>query len=79
MNANHPMDKPTLILLKPYTLKEMCVLYGVCRFTFRKWLKPFENQIGEKQGIYFSINQVKIIFDKLGYPSMYDPSENKAA
>jgi hypothetical protein len=72
MNTTNPVDKHSFISLRPYTLKELCALYGVCRYTFNKWLKPFEKEIGVRQGFYYSILQVKIIFDKLGYPSMYD-------
>jgi hypothetical protein len=72
MNTTSPMDKHSFIQLKPYTLKELCALYGVCRLTFRKWLKPFEKEIGVRHGMYYSILQVRVIFDKLGYPSMYD-------
>lgn len=72
MSTTNPMDKPSFILLRPYTLKELCALYGVCRYTFNKWLKPFENEIGVRQGFYYSIHQVKVIFDKLGYPTIYD-------
>ena len=37
-----------------------------------RWLKPFEEQIGERQGRYYNINQVKIIIGKLGMPGGYE-------
>ncbi|MDB5274462.1 MAG: hypothetical protein JWO58_2829 [Chitinophagaceae bacterium] len=54
--------------IKPYNLKDLSTIYGVCDKTLKKWLVPFEKEIGQKQGRYFNINQVKIIFDKLGVP-----------
>jgi hypothetical protein len=72
MNTNNSMDKQSFIHLRPHTLKELCALYGVCRLTFRKWLKPFEKEIGVRNGMYYSVLQVKVIFNKLGYPAMYD-------
>jgi hypothetical protein len=43
-------------------------VYEVDWRTLKKWLQPFEIEIGEKIGRFYSIRQVEIIFDKLGYP-----------
>lgn len=56
---------------KPYTLSELAIIYGVHRHTFRKWLKPFREEIGRMNGYLFTIPQVEIIFDKLSLPSAY--------
>lgn len=56
------------ITLKAYSKKELSQIYEVDRKTFNKWLVPFEGVIGEQNGRYFSIPQVRIIFDKLGLP-----------
>jgi hypothetical protein len=57
------------IQLKPYTLKELAVLYGVCKKTIKRWLKPIETEIGQHDGRYYTIPQVKVIFARLGYPA----------
>lgn len=54
--------------IKPYSIKELAAKYGVCDKTLKKWMKPFAEAIGEKQGRYFTVAQVQIIFDKLGLP-----------
>ena len=54
--------------IRPYSIKDLSVIYGVCDRTFKKWIKPFDAAIGEKNGRYFSVAQVKVIFDKLGVP-----------
>jgi hypothetical protein len=54
--------------VKPCCYKELETLYGVSRKTLKTWLKPFWKDIGQKQGRYFTIKQVKVIFDKLGLP-----------
>ena len=59
---NEPME------MKHYSTKELARFYGVCDKTLLKWMKPFSNAIGQKQGRYFTVAQVKIIFDKLGMP-----------
>jgi len=58
------------ILIKPYTLRELSDTYGVDWRTFKKWIKVFENEIGETCGRYYSIPQVNKIIDKLGVPSL---------
>lgn len=54
--------------IRPYSAKELAGIYGVCDKTLMKWMKPFAQNIGEKQGRYFTVAQVKIIFEKLGVP-----------
>lgn len=57
--------------LRPYTIAELADMYGVSKKTFRKWLEPFQELIGERNGFFYSIIQVKIIFDKLGMPGSF--------
>lgn len=54
--------------VKPYTYKELIALYGASQRTFKTWIKPFWNEIGEKHGRCFSIKQIEAIFQKLGSP-----------
>jgi len=61
---------PNGIVVKPYTLVELARMYEVDRRTFKEWLKPFAKQLGERMGRYYSIPQVKLIFQKLDYPSL---------
>lgn len=56
------------IKVRPYTHKELAVLYQVSWLTFQKWLKPFKNDIGKKNGHFYTTKQVLVIFDKLGWP-----------
>ena len=54
--------------LKAYSVKQLSELYGVSAKTFRRWLSPFKRDVGEKQGNYFNISQVKCIVQHLGVP-----------
>lgn len=56
------------IPLKPYTMKELALMYGVCKRTLKKWLQPYEQEIGDHNGRFLTIVQVKIVFTKLGLP-----------
>ena len=57
--------------MRVYTAQELSKTYKVCKKTFMRWIKPFEAVIGERQGRYYNINQVKTILDKLGVPEGY--------
>ena len=54
--------------IKPYSIRDLSKIYGVCNKTFKKWTQPFEAQIGTKNGRYYTVVQVKIIFEKIGVP-----------
>ncbi len=54
--------------LKAYSVKQLSELYGVSAKTFRRWLSPFKKDVGEKQGNFFNISQVKCIVSHLGVP-----------
>ena len=62
--------KQLKVIIRPYTTKELVELYGVSIPTFIKWIKKFEDELGEKQGWFWNIKQVRLIFEKLGKPGM---------
>jgi len=57
--------------IRPYSTKELAGTYNVCDKTMKKWIMPFIEQVGERNGRYYSVAQVKIIFDKLGVPCKF--------
>lgn len=59
------------ISIMPYTLKELAEIYKVCVPTFKRMLEPFEKQIGKHEGRYYTIPQVKLIFQYVDLPSTY--------
>ena len=56
------------IKLRPYTVLDLAKMYEVSDKTMKKWIKPFESEVGEKNGYFYSIAQVQVIFQKLGAP-----------
>jgi hypothetical protein len=66
------MDKHKEIELRPYTHKDLAGFYKVSWVTFQEWLKPFMEEIGPKKGHFYNLRQVKIIFERLGWPSVND-------
>jgi hypothetical protein len=61
--------KATTMSVEPYSLTELSKIYNVCIRTMKKWMEPFAEEIGTKRGRYYTVVQVKIIFQKLGLPS----------
>ena len=56
------------IPLKPYSVTDLARIYGVCNRTFKKWVNEIK-EVGPKNGRYYSIPQVKIIFGNLQVPT----------
>ena len=75
---NVPKEKEKIkVPLKPCTLKELAQIYGVNKRTFLRWLKPLKKELGERNGNYYSIAQVKIIFSELLLPSYIEVAQQK--
>jgi hypothetical protein len=54
--------------IKPYSKKDLSILYQLSPRAFYTMLKPHEELVGKKLGRYYSILQVEAIFAKLGLP-----------
>jgi hypothetical protein len=65
-----PAQNYQVIEIKRYKLRELAAIYKVSRKTFRGWLDKFRDELGEREGHYYSIAQVKLIFEKLELPSV---------
>ena len=54
--------------IRPSSIKDLAGVYGCCDKTMKKWIIPFNSEVGVKNGRYYSVVQVKIIFERLGLP-----------
>jgi hypothetical protein len=66
------MSYSNKLLLKPYSLMELSRIYGVDFRTFKKWMIPFQENIGSRNGRYYTVAQVRKIFDFLGTPGVIE-------
>lgn len=55
--------------IRPSSIKELSIMYGIDRKTMSRWLKPHLHKIGERVGRYYNIRQMEVIFDVLGTPN----------
>jgi len=70
------------IIVKAYLLKELAAIYDVDTRTLKKWMKPYEQEIGLRIGYYFRPGQVKVIFKNIPLPEnvvLIDGNDNAKA
>lgn len=58
-----------IFTLSPLSSNQLAKLYGISRKTLYKWMGPFCEEIGQKQGRFFTTAQVRTIIQKLGLPT----------
>ena len=61
-----PTDKE--IVIRPCTHTRLAATYGVSPKVLRTWLRPWQKEIGPRQGYKYTLEQLFIIFDKIGWP-----------
>jgi hypothetical protein len=72
MNNNIKANEETgevTFTITPLSSNHLAKLYGISRKTLYRWMAPFCEDIGQKNGRFFTTAQVKIIVQKLGMPS----------
>ena len=65
------MEKVKSIKVQPYQVCELSVIYKISYPTMKKWLDSIEKSLGGRIGRYYSVKQVKMIFDHFGIPFNY--------
>lgn len=65
------------IKVKPYKNKELRTLYEMDHNpkAWKKLMDKYRRFFGEPDGQFYDVNQVIIIFAKIGIPGMYLPDE----
>ena len=59
----------TITKLKVYSKRELAAMNEASPKTFSRWIKPHESLIGDKNGRFYTVTQVKTIFKILGMPA----------
>lgn len=66
------MSTTTDTTIRACSISELADMYGVSLKTFRAWLQPHQDAIGKRVGRYYTTLQVRIIFERLGYPEGWE-------
>ena len=69
-------DQPVPVM--PYSPSELWDLYCVSRHIWRRWFRKIKEDVGPRQGRYYNIQQVRIIFEKLDPPPTKAERESNA-
>lgn len=70
------------LIIKPYHLKDLAVIFDVNSQTLRRWMSKYETELGPKIGKYYSIPQVECLIRYIGLPQklvVQMPASQKAA
>lgn len=71
MKNQVPPTPPTSI--RPFSKKDLTAMYNVSKKTMTRWLQPHLPKIGKREGRYYTVKQILLIFELLGPPDCFDP------
>jgi hypothetical protein len=60
------------LLIKPYRLKDLAEIYGVCNRTMKKWITNAAPEAKRNRSQFYSIPSVAMIVDALGLPGRFE-------
>ncbi|SMD37643.1 hypothetical protein SAMN04488029_3387 [Reichenbachiella faecimaris] len=60
------------IIATPMSLSELANAYDISNKIMKKWLAPYQKEIGKRVGILYTPKQVMKIYECLGYPPYLD-------
>lgn len=61
-------DEKGHLIIKPYRIIDLAAIFDVNRKTMRRWMNNFPGELGQREGKYFSINQVEFMIAQFGLP-----------
>lgn len=62
--------KPTECILRPYTKKELRLLYGIPINTWKRWLKSVPETANSGRRNWLTLPEVEALFKKYGVPGL---------
>lgn len=65
------------IMVRPYSVAQLSKLYGVSTRTFKRWVPPIKEKVGNLNGRFYTVNQVEIFFKHLGLPFDMESKKSK--
>ena len=61
-------DEQGNFIIKPYRLKDLAAIFDVNVQTLKRWMRKYPAELAERDGKYFTANQVKFCIEKFGLP-----------
>ena len=61
-------DEQGRLIIKPYRLKDLALIFDVNQLTLKRWMAGSEEQFDRKGRKYFTVQQVELMVEKFGLP-----------
>lgn len=65
-------NKRRTLHIKEYTLQDLADVYEMSKYRMRCRIAKYKKQIGKREGYFYEIEQVRIIFQLIPLPSDID-------
>lgn len=56
------------LIVKPYRLIDLAAIFDVNHKTMRRWMEKHPDELGQRDGKYYSIQQVRFCIEQFGLP-----------
>jgi hypothetical protein len=66
----------TIFVIKSINHKQLAQEMGVSPYVLHTWLSPIKQQLGKKSGKNYSLEQMLLIYNHIGLPSITDADGN---
>lgn len=66
--AKQYYDAAGHLLIKPYRLKDLSLIFDVRVNTLKKWMQPYQEQLNREGRHYYTVQQVQLMVEKFGLP-----------
>lgn len=61
-------DTDGKLFVKPYRLSDLATIFDINRKTMRRWMLRYPEELGKREGKYFSVRQVEFCLQTFGLP-----------
>ena len=61
-------DENGNLIVKPYRMIDLAAIFDVNYRTMKRWMSNFPNELGKKDGKYYSVHQVQFMIGQFGLP-----------
>ena len=56
--------------IRHYSARQLAYFYLISKPTFNRWIEPYIEQIGKRNGNFYTSAQVEMIFQIIGIPPL---------
>lgn len=61
-------DEAGLLIIKPYRLKDLAIIFDVKENTLKRWMSVYKDEMNRDGRQYYTVQQVRLMIEKFGLP-----------